>query len=84
MTELAKYIGDDIDLPGMGAGVNPQEIGYLYGQYKRINTHASRRGKGLLWGGLLEGKLCRAYGFGVVHFANKMLTEKGDSLAGKR
>jgi len=84
MTELAKYIGDDIDLPGMGAGVNPQEIGYLYGQYKRINTHASRRGKGLLWGGLLEGKLCRAYGFGVVHFANKMLTEKGDSLQGKR
>lgn len=51
MTELSKYIGPDVDLPGLGDGVNAPEIGYMYGQYKRINQHCGQFGKGLLWGG---------------------------------
>jgi glutamate dehydrogenase (NADP+) len=51
MTELSKYIGPNTDFPSMGEGVGPVEIGYLYGQYKRINSHCGQIGKGLLWGG---------------------------------
>ena len=51
MTELSKYIGPDIDMPGQGDGVTGSEIGYLCGQYKRINEHCGQQGKGLLWGG---------------------------------
>jgi glutamate dehydrogenase/leucine dehydrogenase len=51
MTELSKYIGPNTDFPSMGDGVGPVEIGYLYGQYKRINSHCGQIGKGLLWGG---------------------------------
>lgn len=82
MTELSKYIGPDIDLPGLGEGVTSPEIGYMYGQYKRINQHCGHQGKGLLWGG----SPCHteAQGLGVVHFAKRMLAEKGQSLEGKR
>jgi glutamate dehydrogenase (NADP+) len=82
MTELSKYIGPDKDLPGMGEGVGPSEIGYLYGQYKRINQTCGQIGQGLLWGG--SPVHIKAQGYGVVYFAKKMLADKGMSLAGKR
>lgn len=82
MTELSKYIGPDLDLPSMGAGVGPVEIGYLYGQYKRVGTHMSKKSAGMLWGG--RPLWSEAPGHGVVHFAERMLAEKGDSLSGKR
>jgi len=82
MTELAKYVGPDSDLPGLGDGVSPAEIGYLYGQYKRIHQHHGQLGTGLLWGG------APAYqsmvGYGVVQFAKKMLADKNMNLNGKR
>jgi glutamate dehydrogenase (NADP+) len=83
MTELSKYIGPDIDLPGMGEGCGPTEIGYLYGQYKRINQHCGQNGKGLLWGGS-PGPAVHAQGMGIAYFAKKMLADKGTSLEGKR
>jgi glutamate dehydrogenase (NADP+) len=79
MTELAKYIGPDQDLPYMGMGVSQEEMGYLFGQYKRINVKASAAGRYFLSGAFHE-----APGFGVVHFAKQMLEDKGDSLEGKR
>ena len=48
---LLALLGPDEDLPGMGDGCGPTEIGYMYGQYKRINAHCGQLGKGLLWGG---------------------------------
>uniref|UniRef100_A0A7S2E2V9 Glutamate dehydrogenase n=1 Tax=Octactis speculum TaxID=3111310 RepID=A0A7S2E2V9_9STRA len=82
MTELSKYIGPDIDLPGPGLGVSATEIGYMYGQYKRINSSVAGRGTGILWGGQMKWKA--APGFGVVYFAQAMLNDKSDSLEGKR
>lgn len=82
MTELSKYIGPDVDLPGLGEGVTATEIGYLYGQYKRINHHCGQVGKGLLWGGVPLHE--QAQGYGVAYFAKKMLADKGLSLEGKR
>lgn len=82
MTELSKYIGPDFDLPGMGDGVSEVEIGYMYGQYKRINQHFGRLGRGLLWGGSPAHR--NAKGMGIVHFANAFLTDKKMSLEGKR
>ncbi|KAG5185513.1 glutamate dehydrogenase 1 (NADP-dependent) [Tribonema minus] len=82
MTELSKYIGPDMDIPSMGYGVGLPEVGYLYGQYKRVNDHVAQKGRGVLWGGIPlypEG-----VGHGVVYFANEMLRDKGDSLKGKR
>lgn len=82
MTELSKYIGHEVDLPGMGDGCTPVEIGYMYGQYKRINEHYGRVGRGLLWGG--TPRQMQATGFGIVYFANTMLKDKGLDLKGKR
>lgn len=82
MTELSKYIGPDTDLPGMGEGVGPSEIGYLYGQYKRINNHCGQIGKGLLWGGFPVHQ--QAMGYGIVAFARRMLADKNIKLEGKR
>jgi len=82
MTELAKYIGPDVDLPSMGYMVGPHEVGYLYGQYKRIHQHGAAKGTGLMWGGLPPWP--HAAGFGVAHFAERLLRDKRDSLAGKR
>lgn len=70
------------DHPSIGTNVNEQEVGYLYGQYKRINVHHTNKGLGLLWGGMIPFK--QAYGFGVVHFAETLLNGKKDSLKGKR
>ena len=82
MLELSKYIGADVDLPSMGVGVGPREIGFLYGQYKRTHMHASHKGRGLLWAGHVPWVM--AEGYAVAHFAERILQEKGDSLAGKR
>lgn len=82
MTELAKYIGPDQDQPTMGMGVGETEIGYLFGQYKRINIKSSSGGKPFLSAG--SPSFYKAPGFGVVHFADNMLRDKGDSLEGKR
>jgi len=82
MTELAKYIGDGVDMPSMGNGVGPREIGYLYGQYNRLAGRSSAKGKGMMWGGLVPWK--QATGSGVAHFAARLLADKKESLAGKR
>ena len=83
MTELSKYIGPDVDLPSLGDGATGTEIGYLYGQYKRLTHHHGRPGHGLLWGGDPSAYI-DAQGFGAVYFAQEMLCDKGDSLKGKR
>jgi glutamate dehydrogenase (NADP+) len=62
--------------------VTHAEIGYLYGQYKRINEHYGQFGKGLLWGG--SPMYTQALGYGIVYFAKKMLQDKGMSLEGKK
>lgn len=85
MTELSKYIGPDIDVPAGDIGVGAREIGYMFGQYKRIrggNEAGVLTGKGLLYGGSLA--RTEATGYGLVYFANEMLTSKGDSFEGKR
>lgn len=84
MTELYKYIGPDTDVPAGDIGVGGREIGYLYGQYKRIvgeNTGVLT-GKGFLWGGSVLRP--EATGYGAMYFAQSMLEERGDSLKGKR
>ena len=83
MTELSKYIGLDVDLPSLGDGATEREIGYLYGQYKRLTHHHGRPGHGLLWGGNPSAYIS-AQGYGAVYFAEEMLKDKGDSLQGKR
>lgn len=81
MTELAKYVGPELDSPWMGMGVGDKEMGYMFGQYKRINIKP-RSGKPFL---ISHNPLyTQAPGYGVVHFANEMLQDKGDSLKGKR
>ena len=84
MTELAKYIGPTVDVPAGDIGVGAREIGYLYGQYKRIrNEHTgAMTGKGVGYGGSLIRP--EATGFGALYFAQAMLATKGDSLEGKR
>ncbi|CAM9213225.1 unnamed protein product [Phaeothamnion confervicola] len=83
MVELAKYIGEGVDSPSMGSGVGAPEIGYLYGQYKRLKEHTySQSGSGLLWGGMPRHAECT--GYGVAYFANEMLKDKADGLRGKR
>jgi len=83
MTELSKYVGPDLDFPSMGMGVGEREIGYLYGQYKRINMTGAQKGRGVLWGGQVAWP--QAYGWGVAHFAARLVKDKlkGD-LEGKR
>lgn len=82
MSALTKHIGTEIDFPSMGSCVGGPEIGYLYGQYKRISLDASPIGGGLLWGGAVPHPECA--GYGVVYFAEKAMRGKGDSLMGKR
>jgi len=79
MTELVKYVGPDVDLPTMGMGVGEKELGYLYGQYKRINIKSCSGGKPFMSASSTD-----AQGFGVAHFANEMLKDKRDTLKGKR
>ncbi|MFC1746265.1 NADP-specific glutamate dehydrogenase [Candidatus Riflebacteria bacterium] len=83
MTELQKYIGPDTDVPAGDIGVAGREIGYLYGQYKRLRGENTGvlTGKGTNWGGSLIRP--EATGFGAVYYAEAMLKEAGDQLAGK-
>lgn len=84
MTELQKHIGPDTDVPAGDIGVGAREIGFLYGQYKRINDENTGvlTGKGRSFGGSLVRP--EATGFGTMYFAHKMLEAHGDSFAGKR
>lgn len=84
MTELFRYIGDHTDVPAGDIGVGGREIGYMYGQYKRLTQRFEPgviTGKGVEWGGSLARK--EATGYGCVYFAQEMLHAKGDSLKGK-
>jgi glutamate dehydrogenase (NADP+) len=80
MTELFKYIGPDIDVPAGDIGVGGREIGYMFGQYKRIRGHEAGvlTGKGLNYGGSLA--RTEATGYGCVYFVNEMLKHKGLSF----
>jgi len=85
MTELQRHIGPDTDVPAGDIGVGGREIGFLYGQYKRIrNVHAGGvlTGKGVGWGGSLIRP--EATGYGAVYFAEEMLAAREESLEGKR
>ena len=77
MTELYRHIGADVDVPAGDIGVGAREIGYLYGQYKRITGEYTGvlTGKGLTYGGSLARK--EATGFGLVYFTREMLAAKG-------
>jgi len=83
MTELFRHIGPDTDVPAGDIGVGGREIGYLFGQYKRLRNEFSGvlTGKGLNWGGSLIRP--EATGFGAVYFAQEMLRTKGQSFDGK-
>ncbi|MBP5582519.1 MAG: glutamate dehydrogenase, partial [Bacteroidales bacterium] len=83
MTELQKYIGPDTDVPAGDIGVGGREVGYLFGQYKRIRDEFTGvlTGKGLSFGGSLIRP--EATGYGVTYFAQSMLATKGTSLQGK-
>lgn len=84
MSELQKYIGPETDIPAGDIGVGMREIGYLYGQYKRLRNENTGvlTGKGPAWGGSLIRP--EATGFGTMYFAEEMAKSRGDSLAGKR
>lgn len=84
MTELYRYIGPTTDVPAGDIGVGAREIGYMFGQYKRITGRYEGvlTGKSLLWGGSLVRK--EATGYGAVYFAEYMLEARGDSLKGKK
>jgi glutamate dehydrogenase (NADP+) len=83
MTELCKYIGPNTDVPAGDIGVGGREIGYMFGQYKRIRNEFTGvlTGKGLNWGGSLIRP--EATGYGAVYFAQNMLETRKDSLEGK-
>ncbi len=83
MTELAKHIGEDTDVPAGDIGVGAREIGFLYGQYTRLSNKSTGvlTGKGLSYGGSLV--RTEATGYGLCYFTNEMLRSKGDSFEGK-
>ena len=83
MTELFKYISADVDVPAGDIGVGAREIGYLYGQYKRITNlyEGVLTGKGLTYGGSLGRK--QATGYGLCYFTDAMLKDNGTSFEGK-
>jgi glutamate dehydrogenase (NADP+) len=83
MTELARHVGPDTDVPAGDIGVGGREIGYLFGQYKRLRNEFTGvlTGKGLNWGGSLIRP--EATGYGAVYFAAEMLQTRGETLAGK-
>ena len=85
MTELQRHIGPDTDVPAGDIGVGGREIGFLFGQYRKIKNafHAGvLTGKGLNWGGSLIRP--EATGYGAVYFAEEMLKTRGDSFEGKK
>ncbi|MGE5677755.1 MAG: NADP-specific glutamate dehydrogenase [Pseudomonadota bacterium] len=84
MTELYRFIGPDVDVPAGDIGVGGREIGYLYGQYRRIKgvfENGVLTGKGLPYGGSLVRP--EATGYGVTYFCNEMLKHDGTSIVGK-
>ena len=83
MTELCKYIGADTDVPAGDIGTGAREIGYMFGQYKRIRGvyEGVLTGKGLSYGGSLARK--EATGYGLLYIVQEMLKSKGDSIQGK-
>ena len=83
MNELYRHIGADVDVPAGDIGVGAREIGYLFGQYKRLTGlyEGVLTGKGLTYGGSLARK--DATGYGLVYFASEMLKVKNDSFEGK-
>jgi glutamate dehydrogenase (NADP+) len=83
MTELSKHIGADTDVPAGDIGVGAREVGYMYGQYKRLRNEFTGvlTGKGITFGGSLIRP--EATGYGNVYFAQSMLATKGDSFSGK-
>jgi glutamate dehydrogenase (NADP+) len=83
MTELARHIGPDTDVPAGDIGVGGREIGYMFGQYKRLRNEFTGvlTGKGRNWGGSLIRP--EATGYGTVYFAKEMLATKNDSFSGK-
>lgn len=85
MTELNRHIGEYTDVPAGDIGVGGREIGFLFGQYRRLNNrHESGvlTGKGLTWGGSLV--RTEATGYGTVYFTQRMMEEHGDSLDGAK
>ena len=84
MTELCKYIGADVDVPAGDIGVGAREIGYMFGQYKRIKGEFTGvlTGKGITYGGSLARK--EATGFGLCYFTDEMLHEAGKTFDGAR
>ena len=83
MTELYRHIGKDVDVPAGDIGVGAREIGYLYGQYKRITGlyEGVLTGKGLTYGGSLA--RTQATGYGLCYFTEAMLKANGQQIAGK-
>ncbi|MGX7776580.1 NADP-specific glutamate dehydrogenase [Streptococcus pluranimalium] len=83
MTELQKHIGPDTDVPAGDIGVGGREIGYMFGQYKRLNGYENGvlTGKGLTYGGSLA--RTEATGYGTVYFAEQMLKARGEDFTGK-
>jgi glutamate dehydrogenase (NADP+) len=83
MTELFRHIGQDTDVPAGDIGVGGREIGYLFGQYKRLRNEftGTLTGKGLGWGGSLLRP--EATGYGLCYFTEQMLGTRGESFAGK-
>ena len=83
MTELQRHIGPDTDVPAGDIGVGAREIGYLFGQYKRIRNEFNGvlTGKGLSYGGSLA--RTEATGYGLCYFANEMLKAAGKSFQGQ-
>ena len=84
MNELYRHIGPNTDVPAGDIGVGGREIGFLFGQYKKIRNEFTSvlTGKGLEWGGSLIRP--EATGYGTVYFAQSMLQTRGDSIEGKR
>jgi len=83
MTELSRHIGQNTDVPAGDIGVGGREIGYMFGQYKRLRNEFTGvlTGKGLNWGGSLIRP--EATGYGCVYFVEEMFKTRGDSLKGK-
>src|SRR3546814_326388 len=85
MTELQRHLGEYTDVPAGDIGVGGREIGYMFGQYKRLTNRYEAgvlTGKGLVYGG--SRARTEATGFGLVYFVQRMLETKGGSLDGKR
>ena len=83
MTELERHIGADTDVPAGDIGVGAREVGYMFGQYKRIRDEFTGvlTGKGLSYGGSLA--RTQATGYGLCYFVNEMLASKGTTFEGK-